>query len=73
LTSVDHEAQASSIPDAVQLRSFEPTGTHIGTPRRIYTIEPLEDPIPPDLPTPTPAKPAEQLPERVPEPALPDK
>jgi hypothetical protein len=47
------------------------TGTYIGPPRRIYIVEPLEDPVPAKRPPRAPKEPAKPRPERVRESELP--
>lgn len=50
---------------AAAWRNVKPGGTYIGVPRRIYTVEPLEDPIPGEQPPPSKEEPSEPAPERV--------
>jgi hypothetical protein len=47
------------------------TGTHIGPPRRIYVVEPLENPVPAKRAPTTPKEPIDPRPKRVREPKVP--
>jgi hypothetical protein len=51
--------------------AHEETGTYIGPPRRIYIVEPLENPVPAKRPLRAPKAPAQPRPERVREPEVP--
>jgi len=47
------------------------TATQIGLPRRIYVVEPLENPVPAKRTPPAPKEPADPRPKRVREPKVP--
>jgi hypothetical protein len=65
------ESRIVHIVNRSPLSPGEESATYIGPPRRIYVVEPLENPVPAKRPPRPPKEPAQPKPERVREPAAP--